>query len=576
MDEPADSALRSFHKRRPLATNALLIVISFPLVSTATLVVPYLERAALKQGLVFNVAYDIIRVVASWLASLYTSFWFVQMSAVARHEGAGQWTAAGGFVILGTIASFVVGILTMLLNFVVARPLLLSMTPVYVDPDVRDLPISPSFHAHLEPLLTCVHRFHAPPQMLVTVALSATMVMGLYIPARVMLSNTNGIMLAQSALNVFLVVPAYAFVLVAIFVATFVIASMFEASGCEAAIRVANASAGGRFNSETFICPTASSTLVGAAWTQCLAELVAGLLTLVALVHVGRRRGYFREYGWRVMAYATKTERGSTRPQGLNCSLYMSMVTLRSVLNNTRDLVTPVVATRMGIVDAAVINFFESVRLSYQMPNIQVLHTPRTHPDLPYLITALCERLQVSSLSYQVPNICSMGLMTIGSHLLGAGRRAEFKRLVRLHEAFAVMCALDFLGLGVLSKDISLEQAFVNVVDSAVFTPVAESVWPAAIIWQPLRALVGVYGPILMGCQGFVEWGLIVTGCFFLVYLPLTLIGGALGSVQLLVWANVAYNLAHFAALILVVHLRMLPRIMKGESRVEQVEKGAA
>ena len=61
---------------------------------------------------------------------------------------------------------------------------------------------------------------------------------------------------------------------------------------------------------------------------------------------------------------------------------------------------------------------------------------------------------------------------------------------------------------------------------------------------------MAVYGPILMACQGYVEWGVTVTALFLLLYLPLTVAGAVQNDVRLLMWANVAYYMVHSVLLI--------------------------
>ena len=74
--------------------------------------------------------------------------------------------------------------------------------------------------------------------------------------------------------------------------------------------------------------------------------------------------------------------------------------------------------------------------------------------------------------------------------------------------------------------------------------------YPAAIVLQPFLAMIGVYGPLLVACQGYVawpwlfgprpgashflspevSWGILVAVLFFLVYLPPTIAAAVLGD----------------------------------------------
>ena len=167
-------------------------------------------------------------------------------------------------------------------------------------------------------------------------------------------------------------------------------------------------------------------------------------------------------------------------------------------------------------------------------------------------------------------------MMAIGARLLGAGRLREFRRHVYGHVFFAFFCAVVFTALSVLSSEIELEDEFTNMVDREDFEPLAKELWPIAILLQPFRAIVAVYGPILMACQGFVEWGVTVTLLTFLVYVPLTVAGSVAGDVKVLVGANLAYNLAHFLALAYLVHWRLLPKLTKeGSDKVAPADASA-
>ena len=506
--------VQAYFDARPLRFTVLLLVVFFPLVSIGSLVRPLIRAAAQRQGLVFVVAYDIIRLAAEWLASLYSSFWYVQCSTISVLEGAKKWSAAGGFFIWGTIFSFALSLATAGINFGVAEPLLRAVVPIYAD-----------------------------PSLLVTVALGATYAMGLFIPARVSVSNSSGLLLGMAGKNMLLTIPAYLFAFGLVLVGGGVMAALFLNSGCEAEIAAANASAGGAFVPETYVCSTGASTLTSASWLESSFEALAGALTLLVGFLVARRRGYFKQHGCSLLSYASASRAAvgdQTTFTFRMCSVHFAMVNLRSILNNTRDLISPIVATRIGIVESAAYSFFE----------------------------------EVGSLSYTVPNILSVCSMIIGARLLGAKRLKEFKQLMYVHSVLALVMAIVSLLLAVVSKDLQLDALVTNKVDQAVFLPLAERLWPAAIVLQPLRAVVAVYGPVLMGCQGYVEWGVIVTVLFTAVYLPMTLAGAARGDIELLVWANVIYYAAHLLALVAVVHLRLLPRIMR-DGGVDGGDKGA-
>ena len=126
----------------------------------------------------------------------------------------------------------------------------------------------------------------------------------------------------------------------------------------------------------------------------------------------------------------------------------------------------------------------------------------------------------MGAFSYGVPNICAFGVLMLAH---GCSARLSDYRLVRMHVVLAVFFAVGFAAVAVASSEVELDEDFTNEVDRAVFEPLADSVWPVAVALQPFRSLVGVYGPILMACQGYVEWGLAVAVLFTVVYPPRSL-----------------------------------------------------
>jgi len=140
----------------------------------------------------------------------------------------------------------------------------------------------------------------------------------------------------------------------------------------------------------------------------------------------------------------------------------------------------------------------------------------------------------LGALSYGVPNITSFGIMVIGGRLLGVGRLREFQRHVYLHCGYAFVSAILWGGLAAATSSLDLPSSFANAVDYEVFEPLASEVYPMAIALQPFRSLYGVYGPILTGCQGFEEWGMLALATFLAIYLPIALAAHATGSLAML------------------------------------------
>eukprot|EP00434_Breviolum_minutum_P021490 symbB.v1.2.018963.t2/scaffold1533.1/size113312/6 len=197
-------------------------------------------------------------------------------------------------------------------------------------------------------------------------------------------------------------------------------------------------------------------------------------------------------------------------------------VAVRSILFNTMEMLSAAVSLGIGVTAAAVFNFFA----------------------------------EIGSFSYSVPNLCAVGAMMIGPRLLGQNRLEEFRQLVNLHRIMAIIFAVAFTLLAYLTSEISITDEFTNEVDSSLFTPVANRVYPAAIALQPFQALTGVYGPLLMAVQGYVAWGIVLAVLFFLFFLPLTILAAVLGQVEILVYAQLAFGILHFIALYYLVHFR--------------------
>ena len=137
---------------------------------------------------------------------------------------------------------------------------------------------------------------------------------------------------------------------------------IFIGSGCEDEVVAANASAyeaaaaAGNltsseviFDEEAFVCLTAQSSLETASWVEVICITLTAIITTAIGFRVSSRRGYFAEHGFKLQAYThdvigDKFVRNATASM---FSLHFFAVGMRSFLNNTRELVTAVVATRM-------------------------------------------------------------------------------------------------------------------------------------------------------------------------------------------------------------------------------------
>lgn len=190
-------------------------------------------------------------------------------------------------------------------------------------------------------------------------------------------------------------------------------------------------------------------------------------------------------------------------------------VAVRSILNNTREFISLVVALRLGILSAALYSIFASV----------------------------------SAFSYNVPNLLSTGAMAEGSKQLGRGEVGIVLWCLRFFHAVGVVCGLVFACIVHFQRD-SIVNAYSGDAVYAGFAELVQQTWPLFVAFQPVYALVAVLGPLLMTTQNYTFWGQVVAACFFLVFLPITLAAAYTGSAYLLLLAEVLYNVAHLALLL--------------------------
>lgn len=512
---------------RPIALNLVLIAIAIPVVGAFLLVEPLLVSVVARQGLVLAAAFEAIRRTCTWVADWYTSFWYVQMANLSRLEGSKQDTAAAAYLVIGTVACVAAGLLSMVLLWSFGEPILRAYTPAYM----------------------------SASDSLVTIGLTAQAILAVSVLPRISLSLFTGVGLSQAARNVYLVFSTYLGTIIALGLGAFIMIPMFSNSRCEDCIVAANAtayyvslqtpvpdearlarercvaavptgqegfdqavkvamgesSAAPVFDPEYWICPSAKSLLEESAAVETIAQFGGAFLLMCCVFSVGYKRGYFAEHGCQIMTYFKDVTERDRREAGAvkNFSRKNFGVFVRSLTGNSVRFITPIIALQMGVTASAVEQFFSSL----------------------------------GSLSYGVPNITSFGIMVIGGRLLGLERLQEFKRHVHLHSGYAFVCAILFGGLAAVTSSLDLPAAFANTVDYDVFEPLAREVYPMAIALQPFRSLYGVYGPILTGCQGFEEWGMLAMAVFVAVYLPIAITAHATGSLAILMASEASVGL---------------------------------
>eukprot|EP00900_Chrysochromulina_parva_P001200 jgi/Chrpa1/11080/Chrysochromulina_OHIO_Genome00011574-RA len=174
-------------------------------------------------------------------------------------------------------------------------------------------------------------------------------------------------------------------------------------------------------------------------------------------------------------------------------------IAVRSFFNNTKEIVTFVCAVRIGVLEAAVFSMFDSL----------------------------------GTFAYGVPNILATPAMFYGSNLYGQGRYRDFSRLLLFYAAMA--------------RD--------------EFVEVSKPVLTMALVLQPLKAMVAVYGPLIIAVQRYVAFGALVFVIFWCAFVPMTAVGAATGNLNTLIAAHVVYHALLLAGLIFVVHVQEIPRL---------------
>ena len=87
--------LQAYLDKHPIRFNLVVVILLLPSISAGTFLRALVAAVVTRQGLVLSAAFVAIRIVAEWLANLYTFFWYVQTSAVSKLEGAERWSSAG-------------------------------------------------------------------------------------------------------------------------------------------------------------------------------------------------------------------------------------------------------------------------------------------------------------------------------------------------------------------------------------------------------------------------------------------------------------------------------------------------
>jgi Na+-driven multidrug efflux pump len=183
---------------------------------------------------------------------------------------------------------------------------------------------------------------------------------------------------------------------------------------------------------------------------------------------------------------------------------------------------------------------------------------------------------EIGDLTFAVPSILASGSMMVGSKYYGEGRYAELIRVLRFYTGFALFCAALFTALVASSRNM-VPTLFANEVDLGEFQTLAETAYTIGILQQPFRAIIAVYGPLLMTTQNHALWGFVVSVLFLFVWSPFVIMASVLSDVRLLVAANAAFDAAHVCVIAGFMHFNEIPKFKElarlGVADTEKTER---
>lgn len=261
---------------------------------------------------------------------------------------------------------------------------------------------------------------------------------------------------------------------------------------------------------------------------------------------------------WTTAAHVTYLQYAIARKQGMypkgltSCALHGGLsaswelvrsvwgkdtlgVAVRSILNNTREFVSLIIALRISVTAGALYAFYNSF----------------------------------GAFSYSVPNLLSTAVMASGSKQLGEGQWGHLAWNVKFFHFFGLTCGLICAAILLGWRDM-IVAAYSNDVSYDDYADLIDLVWPLFVLFQPVNSMIAVMGPLLVTTQNYVFWGQAVAVCFFAIFLPLTIAAAVEGSVFLLFLGDFLYNVGHLLLLIYKVSFVELTSIMsKAKSQGE-------
>eukprot|EP00286_Rhodomonas_abbreviata_P004949 CAMPEP_0181322106 /NCGR_PEP_ID=MMETSP1101-20121128/19051_1 /TAXON_ID=46948 /ORGANISM="Rhodomonas abbreviata, Strain Caron Lab Isolate" /LENGTH=708 /DNA_ID=CAMNT_0023429997 /DNA_START=120 /DNA_END=2243 /DNA_ORIENTATION=+ len=465
-------------------------------VAMAVFILQAMEAAVASQGHLLFAAFTSIRDASSWLGSLFTFFWFFEMSAVGKLLGEGNWQGIGGHMVLSSVCSFAGGTAAMITLLVLSEEILYFVSPPDTADAIKAIALLPQ-KVIAASLPFSVYTFGAAGLMLGLKNIARTVGLFFVWGAGGAIGTVVVLMRLNCRDEEFEFCPD---------------GVEFEPEKVEGAFSAVTDCAM-TYEKDGWICTSYQTFLlhtsivflgssVGLAISLCYCHWQ---LIRVHSINIGAAiqskeflKDWSRDTGW---------------------------VALRSILNSTRQFIALAAALRMGITEGAVFIMFNSV----------------------------------SQLAYAIPsNLASVAMITI-SRLIGKGQIAAAERVLKDYRIFALCCGAAFCALVVVYRS-SIIASYSKEQEEEAFRDMVNPVWFLFVIYQPIKSLIAVYHALVAAKQEFVYWGKATSFSFFCVFLPFTLAAGRAERIDLLLGAEVAYSAVLLTCLYRKMHCEPLAR----------------
>ena len=287
----------------------------------------------MNQGLLIGAAFVAIRDVVSTASSLFTFFWYVQMSAIAHFHGEGRMAEGGAYIAFGTVVSFAAASFVTIVLLAAAAPLLHFISP----PGQRGQ----------------IHH----------VATTAQLILICSLPFAVFVSPGTGVLLGLK--YIVTTTALYGFWAIVSAVATVALVVPLD---CDE--QLADIHAAGNFTTvddSKWVCPEAKEFLTASSVAALVIAIGLAAHLLVAQTRAGRAEGMLAPNDSYV-GLLRRVELGALRA---HWSEQTTGVAVRSVLNNARFYVSLALTLRCSLTMGAALIVSSSIgNVAYNIPNL--------------------------------------------------------------------------------------------------------------------------------------------------------------------------------------------------------------